>query len=128
VAPIAFVAILLLALFVSGTVVSTSQRALPGERLYGVKRTLEGLALATSLDQANDAELQIRFVEERFTEARALIVDERYEDAEATLLEYEHNSTRHLPRSKPLKKRILTASSASKQLEITASYQLILAA
>ncbi|MEE9187975.1 MAG: hypothetical protein V3U36_01310, partial [Anaerolineales bacterium] len=41
VAPIAFVFVLMLALFVSGTVVSASQKALPGDDLYSVKLTLE---------------------------------------------------------------------------------------
>jgi hypothetical protein len=129
VAPIAFVAILMLSLFVSGTVVSASQRALPGERLYGVKRTLEGLALATSLDEANDAELQIRFVEERLSEFRALIADERYPEATATLIEYEQQLNQAFASLENLKERDFNRFKLlAKQLGlITADYQSIFA-
>jgi hypothetical protein len=89
IAPAAFVIILLLALFVSGTVVSVSQRALPGDGLYSVKQMLEQLALATSFDQANDAALQIRFVEERLEEIKALIAEGRYEEAKLIVTQYE---------------------------------------
>ena len=72
----------MLALFVSGTVVSASQKSLPGDDLYSIKLTLEQIALATSLDEENDAELQIQFVENRLTEVQALIVEERYEEGQ----------------------------------------------
>ena len=130
VVPVAFVMILMLSLFVSGTVVSTSQRALPGDQLYGVKRTLEGLALATSLDKATDAELQIRFVEERLAEVTALIVNEQYEEATATLLEYEEQLDQAFASLENLKdKDINRAKRLASQLEmITVSYRSILAA
>lgn len=89
VAPVAFVFVLMLALFVSGTVVSASQKSLPGDNLYSVKLTLEQIALATSLDEENDAELQIQFVENRLIEVRALIVEKRYEEVAETIQEYE---------------------------------------
>ena len=85
VAPVAFVFVLMLGLFVSGTVVSASQKALPGDDLYSVKLTLEQIALATSLDEKNDAELQIQFVEKRLAEVQALIVEERYEEVAETI-------------------------------------------
>src|SRR3990170_4412385 len=88
-APVAFVFILLLSLFVSGTIVSASQKSLPGDNLYAVKLTLEQLALATSLDQASDAKLQIQFVEERLEEVRALIFEGRYEQVARTVHDYE---------------------------------------
>ena len=87
VAPVAFVFVLMLGLFVSGTVVSASQKALPGDDLYSVKLTLEQIALATSLDEKNDAELQIQFVENRLAEVQALIVEERYEEVAETIEE-----------------------------------------
>jgi hypothetical protein len=88
VAPTAFVIVLLLALFVSGSVVSASQKSLPGDDLYSVKLTLEQIALVTSLDEKNDAELHIQFVEKRITEVQALFVEERYEDVAETIEEF----------------------------------------
>lgn len=96
VAPVAFVFILMLALFVSGTVVSASQKSLPGDDLYTVKRTLEQIALATSLDEVNDAELQIQFVENRLSEVQALIVEERYEEVAESIDEYEEQVSKTL--------------------------------
>jgi hypothetical protein len=87
VAPVAFVFVLMLALFVSGTVVSASQKSLPGDDLYSVKLTLEQIALATSLDEKNDAELQIQYVENRLDEVQALMVEERYEEIAETIQE-----------------------------------------
>ena len=89
VAPVAFVFVLLLTLFVGGTLVSESKNALPGDRLYGMKLTLEGLALATSITQASDAEIQIRHVQERFQEIRALIDEGRLEQVAETVSELE---------------------------------------
>lgn len=96
VAPVAFVFVLMLALFVSGTVVSASQKSLPGDDLYSVKRTLEQIALATSLDEKNDAELQIQFVENRGSEVQALIVEERYEEVAESLQDYEKQVSKTL--------------------------------
>jgi hypothetical protein len=96
VAPVAFVFILMLALIVSGTVVSASQKSLPGDDLYSVKRTLEQIALATSLDEKNDAELQIQFVENRGSEVQALIVEERYEEVAETMQDYEEQVSKTL--------------------------------
>jgi len=96
VAPVAFVFVLMLALFVSGTVVSASQKALPGDNLYSVKITLEKIALATSLDEKNDAELQIKFVENRLSEVQALIVEERYDEVADTIQVYEEQVSQTL--------------------------------
>jgi hypothetical protein len=90
-APVAFVFVLLLALFVSGTIVSVSQKALPGDSLYSVKHVLEQLALATSFDQANDAALQISFVNERLEEIKALIAEGRYEEVKEIVAQYEQD-------------------------------------
>ena len=92
----AFVFVLMLALFVSGTVVSASQKSLPGDDLYSVKITLEQIALATSLDEKNDAELQIQFVENRLDEVQALMVEERYEEVAETIQEYEEQVSQTL--------------------------------
>jgi hypothetical protein len=89
VAPVAFVFILLLTLFVGGSLVSASRSALRGDRLYGLKLTLEKLALATSVTQASDAQIQIRHVQERLKEIRALIDEGRISEAVQTINELE---------------------------------------
>jgi hypothetical protein len=86
-APVAFVLVLMLALFVSGTVVSASRKAIPGDNLYSVKLTLEQIALAASLDEKKDAELSIQMVENRLTEIKSLIVEQRYDEVVATIEE-----------------------------------------
>jgi hypothetical protein len=86
-APVGFVLVLMLGLFVSGAMVSASQKAIPGDDLYSVKLTLEQIALATSLDDKSDAELQIQMVENRLTEVQVLIVEERYDEVAETIQE-----------------------------------------
>jgi hypothetical protein len=88
-APVGFVVVLLLALVVSGTVVSASRKSLPGDNLYSLKRTLEQFALATSLEEQNDAELYIQFVGNRLFEAQALIIVGSYEEVAETLQDME---------------------------------------
>jgi CRISPR/Cas system CSM-associated protein Csm2 small subunit len=89
VAPVAFVFIMMLVLFVGGSLVSESKNALPGDRLYSLKLTLEGLALATSINQVNEAELQVRHVKARLEEIRALIVEGSFEEAAQTASDLE---------------------------------------
>ncbi|MCJ7535144.1 MAG: DUF5667 domain-containing protein, partial [Anaerolineales bacterium] len=84
-APVAFVFVLMLALFVSGTVVSASKKARRGDDLYSVKRTLEQIALAASLDDKGDAKLSIQMVENRLTEAQTLISEQSYEEVAETI-------------------------------------------
>jgi len=86
-APVAFVFILMLALFVSGSMVTASQKAIPGDTLYPVKITLEQIALAASIDEKNDAQLQIQMVENRFTEMRTLIVAQNFDEVPETVQE-----------------------------------------
>lgn len=93
-APVAFVFVLMLGLLVSGTVVSASEKALPGDDLYSVKLTLEQIALATSLDNKNDAELNIQYVENRLSEMQALIVEQRYEEVAETIQELQEQVTK----------------------------------
>lgn len=88
-APTAFVMLLMFSLFISGTVVSASHQSLPGDDLYTIKRTLEQFALATTFDEAKDAELHISFVRQRLTEVRTLIVEGRYDDVARTVSDYE---------------------------------------
>jgi len=87
IAPVAFVFILMLTLFVSGAMVTASQKAIPGDTLYPVKRTLEQIALAASIDEKNDAQLQIQMVENRFTEMRTLIVAQNFNEVPETIQE-----------------------------------------
>jgi hypothetical protein len=96
VAPVAFVFILLLFLFVSGTVVSASQKSLPGSDLYTVKRTLEKIALATTIDQATGAELNVRLTRQRFEEWRALLDDPTSGEADTTASEIDAQVNRTL--------------------------------
>jgi hypothetical protein len=77
----------MLVLFVGGSLVSESESALPGERLYSLKRTLEGLSLATSITESNEAEIQVQLVRERLEEVRALIADGRIEDVSQSVTE-----------------------------------------
>ncbi len=85
--PVGFVLLIMLGLFVSGTVVSASRKAIPGDGLYSIKLTLEQIAMATSLDEKSDAELSIQMVENRLTEVQTLIVEERYEEVAETIQE-----------------------------------------
>ena len=95
-APIAFVVVLMLGLFVSGAVVSASQKAIPGDDLYSIKLTLEQIALATSLDDKSDAELQIQMVENRFSELQSLIVEQRYDEVVESVQESEKQVSKTL--------------------------------
>ena len=128
-APVAFVFVLMLALFVSGTVVSASQKALPGDDLYSVKLTLEQIALATSLDEKSDAELQIQFVENRLTEVQALIVEERYEEVAETIQESTEQISKTLEIIKTVEEqdRFLAADLASQLDGLLAEQKSILA-
>jgi hypothetical protein len=56
-----------------GGLVSYAQNALPGQQLYGIKRTSENIALEISLDAVKKAELSFEFTDRRFQEVKALI-------------------------------------------------------
>ncbi len=129
VAPVAFVFVLMLALFVSGTVVSASQKSLPGDDLYSVKLTLEQIALATSLDEKSDAELQIQYVENRLTEVQSLIVEERYEEIAETIQEYQEQVSKTLETIKTVsdQDRFLAYKLAAKLEGILDEQKIILA-
>jgi hypothetical protein len=87
IAPVAFVFILMLTLFVSGAMVTASQKAIPGDDLYPVKRTLEKIALAASIDEKNDAQLNIQMAENRLTELQTLMVAQSYDEVAETINE-----------------------------------------
>jgi hypothetical protein len=88
-APVAFVLILMVLLIGSGTAVTISENALPGDSLYNTKLILEEFALATSLDEASDAQLHLHFTRRRFEEVNTLLAVRRYEQMDETVLAFE---------------------------------------
>lgn len=70
-------------------VASAASAALPGDRLYGVKRGLEEVSLALSATDSGDAALLLGFAERRLAEAQALIDAGREDDLPAALAGYE---------------------------------------
>jgi len=86
VAPIAFVAVLMVFLFLGGTIVTLARNSLPGDPLYSVKRNLEQIALATSIDKSRDAKHRLQFVEARLTEIKQLIEKGRSEKLQETVV------------------------------------------
>ena len=126
--PVGFVLVLMLGLFVSGAVVSASQKALPGDDLYSLKRTLEQIALATSLDEKSDAELQIQMVDNRLTELQAIIVDERYEEVAQTVEESQVQISKTLEIIKTVSEenRFLAADLASQLEDLLTEQKIIL--
>ena len=66
-------------------VVQASAAALPGDRLYSVKRGFEELRLALSLDPASDADLLGEFADERLNEIESLAAAGRMDDLETAL-------------------------------------------
>ena len=88
-APVAFVLIVMVLLIGSGTAVTLSENALPGDSLYNTKLILEEFALATSLDEASDAQLHLHFTRRRLVEVNKLLVERRYEQMDETVTAYE---------------------------------------
>lgn len=73
----------LLAVLLLGTtagVVQAAEGALPGDALYGVKRSWEGARLLLSLTPEGDAALLADFLDERLEEMEALLEQGRLED------------------------------------------------
>ncbi len=78
-APRAAVALLVLALVVAGTggAVAASAQSLPGDALYGVKRTVEQTQLLFTLDDDSRSQLQGELDERRVEEVQALTTQKR---------------------------------------------------
>ena len=78
-APRAAVALAVLALVVAGTggVVAASGQSLPGDALYGVKRTVEQTQLLFTLDDDSRSQLQGAFDERRVEEVQTVIMQKR---------------------------------------------------
>lgn len=67
----------------AGSAVAASANTLPGDALYGVKRTVERISLAMHRDPIERAELHLQFAQARLNELTQLITDGR--DAGDTL-------------------------------------------
>jgi hypothetical protein len=129
VAPVAFVFIIMLFLFVSGTVVSASQRSLPGDDLYAVKRSLEKIALATTIDQTTGAELNVRLTRQRLREWLALARENRYSEMSTTATEIEAQVSRTLESIDDLvdEDAVMAAQLAAELDKLLGAQQVILA-
>jgi Domain of unknown function (DUF5667) len=88
-APVAFVVVLLASLFIGGTVVTKARNSLPGDPLYVIKENLEKIALATSINDNQEAQRRLQFVEERLSEIKQMIQDGRSEELAESLQDYE---------------------------------------
>ena len=66
-------------------VAQASAAALPGDRLYSVKRGIEELQLALTLDPSSDADLLGEFADERLVEIESLAAAGRTDDLETAL-------------------------------------------
>ena len=77
--PRAAVALAVLVFVVAGTggVVVASAQSLPGDALYGVKRTVEQTQLLFTLDEDSRAQLQAEFDERRVQEVQTVTVQKR---------------------------------------------------
>jgi hypothetical protein len=76
-------------LLVGGGTVYASTDALPGDALYPVKRAVEAVQLAMSLNDASDAMLHLAFAARRLDEAAALLEKDRPQDIGQALTGYE---------------------------------------
>ena len=72
--------LILALLFGTVGVVDASAASLPGDRLYPIKRSLEQVQLALTLDDAADVALMWDQVEERLSELEQLTASGRYDD------------------------------------------------
>jgi hypothetical protein len=81
-------------LAMSAGVARASEWALPGDVLYGVKRTIEEARLALTWSAAGDAALLTQFIDGRLTETEALLAAGREDDIAESLAGYEDMLTR----------------------------------
>ncbi len=72
-----------------GGILSISQRALPGDPLYSVKRLSEDVAVGLALSDVGKIDLQAEFIERRIEEVEALIEVGNYQQAAEALSEFE---------------------------------------
>jgi hypothetical protein len=81
--------ILAVLLLLGHGVVRASADDLPGDALYPVKRAIEEVRLAISLDDANDAGLHLAFAARRLDEAAALLEEDKLQAAGQALNGYD---------------------------------------
>src|SRR3990172_4721378 len=87
--------VLLLTMFTGGTGVAfAAQDALPGDQLYPLKTTLEGVELFFSPGMAGDIRLHIEFSARRIVEIQGLFLEGRYEFIGATVNRFENHIVR----------------------------------
>jgi cytoskeletal protein CcmA (bactofilin family) len=85
-----FIAVALLFVFGgSALTVLASQSALPGDRLYPIKTSMEQTRSSFSRDAGDRAELYIEFAGRRLEEIELLIVEGRFRNVAPTTLEFE---------------------------------------
>lgn len=90
-ARLAIAALLIFLVFFSSVGLAfASQNAIPGDRLYGVKRSLENVHLAVTRDPARRAGLQIDYAQRRLTEIQSLVMKGRYDEIPAVVENYEY--------------------------------------
>jgi hypothetical protein len=78
---VTFALVLLLSLLVGGNgVVMAAQDSLPGDRLYPIKTALEKVNLAISLDETQEAQLQVEYTKRRVDELNRLVLEGRNSD------------------------------------------------
>lgn len=97
--PVYLLITVLLTIGILGTTVGVawaSTGALPGDNLYGVKRSIEEARLALTWTATGDAALLARFADERLNEMKALLAVGREDDIRLPLAGYEDMITRLL--------------------------------
>jgi len=72
-----------------GRIVETSQAAIPGDSLYGVKRTIEDVQLATTWDTAGKLMRHLAYAGYRIDETGALVALNRVAEIPSTLAAFE---------------------------------------
>jgi Domain of unknown function (DUF5667)/Calx-beta domain len=73
----------------TSSVAGAAQQAIPGDRLYPVKTSLERVNLALAFSQARRAQLHINYAERRLVEIRRLVVENRLEYLQATVNQFQ---------------------------------------
>ena len=73
----------------TSSVAGAARQAIPGDRLYPVKTSLERAQLALSFSDEHRAQLNINFAERRLVEIRRLMVENRFEYLHATINQFQ---------------------------------------
>jgi len=73
----------------SAVTASAAQSAIPGDTLYPVKISLEQMRMSMARDAGVCAELQLKYAERRFEEAKSLIAEGQFQNVQHAVLEIE---------------------------------------